>query len=403
MRFRLYRWLVPLVALTFAVSLPAQTLSRWTGTWAASPSPVPDREGAIAAPSTLRQIVHVTRGGTGVRVTFSNELGTDPLTLSGAHLGVRAQGSSLVPGTDKPLAFDGGASITIPPGAVAVSDPVTMDVATLTDLAITLVLPAQPLHVITQHDLGLQTNFEGPGDQLANPEITGAKPLDHWRFLKNVEVTGGRPGGAIVTLGDSITDGYRSTADNNRRWPDELARRLQADRRLSGWAVLNAGISGGRVLHDKAGPSALARFDRDVLSQSGVRYLIILEGINDIGRTDQPSEPGDAITTRQLIVGYEQMIERAHAHGIKVYGATLTPFVGAGYASPAGEAMRQAVNDWIRTSGRFDGVIDFDKVTRNPSNPSVMSSTADSGDHLHPGDAGYKLMGDSIDLKLFQP
>ncbi len=204
-----------------------------------------------------------------------------------------------------------------------------------------------------------------------------------------------------MTVGDSITDGFRSTSDQNRRWPDVLAQRLQGDKHLSGLGVLNEGISGNRILHDKAGPSALARFDRDVLSQSNVRYLIILEGINDIGRTAQPNEPGDPITTQQLLGSYDQLIERAHAHGIKVYGATLTPFLGAGYASPAAEAMRQAANTWIRTSGHFDGVVDFDKATRSPTQPSVLSPEADCGDHLHPSDAGYRLMGDSVDLKLF--
>ncbi len=351
----------------------------------------------------MRQIVHVSRGGEQVRVTFTNELGTDSLIIAGAHLALRTQGSSVAPGSDRALSFGGEPSVTIPPGAVAVSDAVVEKVAPMSDLAISLLLPSQPLHTVTAHYLGLQTNFEGPGDQLAGAEISTAKPFGEWRFLKNVEVSGGVPSGTVVTLGDSITDGYKSTADTNRRWPDLLAQRLQADRKLAGLGVLNEGISGNRVLHDKAGPNALARFDRDVLSQSRVRYLVVMEGINDIGRTDKPIDLGDPITAQQLILGYEQIIARAHAHGIQVYGATLTPFLGADYATPAGETMRQTANAWIREKGHFDGVLDFDKVTRDPAQPGVFSSAADSGDHLHPGDAGYAAMANSIDLSMFKP
>ncbi len=403
MGVRMVRWLSPLVALPLLCTAGTEAQTGWVGTWAAAPSAVPYRDGAIASLTTLREIVHVSRGGTQARVTLSNELGTDPLIVTGAHLAIRTQGGSVAPGSDHALSFGGQPSITIPAGAVAVSDPLQTRVAALSDLAITLLLPPQPLHVVTQHDLGLQTNFEGAGDQLTNNNIGAARPIAQWRFLKSVEVNGGSHGAAIVTLGDSITDGYKSTPDANRRWPDVLAQRLQADKKFKALGVLNEGISGNRLLHDGAGPNALARFDRDVLSQGGVRYLILLEGINDIGRTDQPNAPDDPITAQAIIVSYGQIIDRAHAHGVEVFGATLTPFLGAGYASPSGEAMRQTVNTWIRTSGRFDSVIDFDKVTGDPANPSVFSPVADSGDHLHPGDAGYKAMGDSIDLKLFQP
>lgn len=373
----------------------------WVGTWGAAPSLAVNDRGALAAETTLREIVHVSRGGSSVRVTLTNELGTDPLTVSGARVAARAQGNTLVPGSDHALTFGGEPSIVIPPGAVAVSDPVDMKVAALSDLAITLLLPAQPLHAITVHNLALETNYQATGDQLAGVSLEDASPIAQWRFLKNVEVSGAQRDGAIIAFGDSITDGHKSTPNGNDRWPDELARRIQADKSLSGLGVMNEGISGNRILHDIAGPNGLARFDRDVLSQSGVRYLIILEGINDIGRTAQPRNPGDEVTTQQIIVALGQMIERAHAHGIKVYGATLTPFVGATYQTAAGETMRQAVNTWIRTSGRFDGVIDFDKATRDPANPSMFLPAFDSGDHLHPGVAGYKAMGDSIDLKLF--
>ncbi len=380
----------------------AATAQEWTGTWAAAPSAANVESGSLAAETTFREIVHVSRGGTAVRVTFTNELGTDSLRISAAHLGVRAQGSTLVPGSDRPLLFGGHTEITIPPGAVAVSDPVDMKLEAQADLAITLDLPAQPLHTITAHSLALTTNYQTTGNEVLSTALPDAKPMTQWRFLKNVEVSGGgATEGAVVTFGDSITDGYRSTPDTNRRWPDVLAQRFQSEKHLRSVGVLNEGISGNRVLHDGAGPNALARFDRDVLSQSGVRYVVVLEAINDIGHTVQPRKPEDVITAEQVIVGYEQMIARAHAHGIKVYGATLTPFLGANYASPVGEAMRQTVNTWIRTPGHFDAVIDFDKLTRDPANPSSMLPAFDSGDHLHPSDAGYKAMGENIDLHLF--
>ena len=206
---------------------------------------------------------------------------------------------------------------------------------------------------------------------------------------------------SIVAFGDSITDGALSTRDANARWPDDLARRLQANKKTANLGILNQGIGGNRILHDVTGPNALARFDRDVLAQAGVKYLIILESINDIGHAQDPVKPYDVVTAEDLIVGLRQLATRAHTHGIKVYGATLTPYVGAKYASPAGEAMRQAVNKWIRTTNQLDGFIDFDKATQDPPTPTVFSPAADSGDHLHPADAGYKIMADSIDLSLF--
>ena len=204
-----------------------------------------------------------------------------------------------------------------------------------------------------------------------------------------------------MTFGDSITDGALSAPDANRRWPDDLFQRLHADKKTANLSILNEGISGNRLLYDGAGPNAVARFDRDLLAQSGVKYLIVLEAINDIGRIPKAGDPESTVTAANLIFAYSQMITRAHQYGIKVYGATLTPYVGAKYASAAGEQVREAVNQWIRTPGNFDGVIDFDKATQDPANPTVFSSTADSGDHLHPADAGYKVMSDSIDLKLF--
>ena len=380
---------------------PAADAGYWVGTWAAAPVALKNASGTLADATTLREIVHTSRGGSRARVTLTNELGTDSLTISAAHLALRGEGSGILPGSDHPLTFSGQSSVTIPPGAVAVSDPISVKLPATGDAVVSLSLPAQQLHTITAHALALETNYATPGDESGAVNLPAATPLKQWRFLKSIEVSSEAGDGSIVTLGDSITDGTHSTPDTDRRWPDVLARRLQTSEAYRGLGVLNEGIGGNRILHDGAGPNALARFDRDVLSQAGVRYLIILEGINDIGRTTAPHTPEDAVTAGQVIGGLTQLIERAHTHGIKVYGATLTPFVGAGYSSPAAEVMRQAVNTWIRTSGRFDAVIDFDKVIRDSAVPDHFAAAFDSGDHLHPNDAGYKAMGESIDLTLF--
>jgi lysophospholipase L1-like esterase len=267
---------------------------------------------------------------------------------------------------------------------------------------VSIYLPEQPIDDTTCHDLGMSTNYIAPGDETAVVSLSDARPIKSWCFLKGIEVAADSEAASIVTLGDSITDGAQSTVDTNSRWPDVLAERLQADKKTAHLSVLNEGISGNRLLHDHAGPNALSRLDRDVIAQNGVKYLIVLEGINDIGNTAQPHNRWDLISAQDVIFALAQIATRAHEHGIKVYGATLTPYKGAGYYSDAGEKMREDVNQWIRTGGAFDGVIDFDQVTRDPNNPLVFSQQADSGDHLHPGDAGYKMMGSAIDLSLFR-
>lgn len=382
---------------------PASRQTQWVGTWAASPVGVPNGSGAIAGKELLYETVHVSRGGSQVRVILTNEFGTESLAVDALHVELRGGDGQPVRGSEHSVSFVGQPGTVIPAGAVAVSDPVAMQLPPLSDLVISLSLPAQPQHVVTTHSLGLQTNYEAHGDALTPAPPPEARPFMQWRYLKSVEVEGPEPtAAAVVTLGDSITDGHKSTPDANRRWPDVLARRLQADPRGRELGVLNEGISGNRLLHDGAGPNALARLDRDILSQDGVRYLIVIEGINDIGHTAQPRTPDDPVTAQAIIAGLTQIIERAHAHGIAVYGATLTPFLGAGYASPAGEIMRETVNTWIRSGGRFDGVIDFDRMLRDPANPGHFLPAFDSGDHLHPSDAGYKAMGEGIDLKLFE-
>jgi lysophospholipase L1-like esterase len=374
----------------------------WVGTWAEAPYAAPNTDAAFgAADVTLRQIVHVSLGGSRVRIVLSNEFGLDPLTIGAAHIALAEKGSAIALATANALTFSGKSSITIPPGAAAVSDPADLKLPALSDLAVSIFLPAQAMRQRTFHNFAAQTNYLATGNVVGEKKFEDAKTLTTWNFLTAVDVVGAANDAAIVTLGDSITDGARGTIDTNGRWPDVLARRLQAEKKTAGLGVLNEGIGGNRVLYDGTGPSALARFDRDVLAQAGVKYLILMESINDIGNATSPIAPKDPVTAEQLIAGLQQLVERAHIHGIKVFGATLTPFVGARYQSPAGETMRTAVNDWIRSSKSLDGVIDFDMVTRDASNPSLFSKTADSGDHLHPGDAGYKAMGDSIDLKLF--
>jgi lysophospholipase L1-like esterase len=354
-----------------------------------------------SADTTYREIVHVSIGGPAVRVILTNEFGISSLTIGAANVALSTGGGNINPDSAAPLTFNGRPSITIPAGALAVSDPVNLKLPPTSDLAVSIFVPTQAIGEVTLHTFADQTSYTAPGN------VTGAKSLDaptniySWPFLKGVDVSADDKAAAIVTFGDSITDGAHSTRDGNARWPDVLARRLQADKKTAKLGVLNEGIGGNRVLHDNTGPNALARFDRDVLAQSGVKYLIIMESINDIGHAQDPNRPYDVVSVEDLIAGLSQLATRAHTHGIKVIGATLTPYVGAKYSSPAGETMREALNQWIRTTNQLDGVVDFDKVTRDPAKPNVFLPADDSGDELHPSDAGYKAMGESIDLKLF--
>jgi lysophospholipase L1-like esterase len=372
----------------------------WVGTWGASPMAMKIDE--PVANSTYRNIVHISLGGDTLRVQLTNEFGTTPLNIGAAHLALSAGAGKTQPGTDHALTFDGRPTVMIPAGGLVISDPVPLQAAAMADLVISVYLPDQPVASPTCHQLGSSTNYIAPGDVTAAAELENPRPLKSWCFVKGIDVRAAdKNAAAIVTLGDSITDGAASTPDANRRWPDDLAERLHADKKTANLAVLNEGISGNRLLYDGAGPNAIARFDRDVLAQSGVKYLIILEGINDIGRIPKTGDPESTITAPDLIFALNQLVTRAHQHGIKVYGATLTPYMGAGYSSPRGEEVRQAVNQWIRTGGVVDGVIDFEKAAQDPKNPAMFLPEYDHGDHLHPSDAGYKAMSDSIDLKLF--
>jgi len=388
-----------------ATAAPAATPAVPEQPAAANAAPRPPRPPQIVygtADTTLREIVHVSIGGPQVRVIFTNEFGTDPLTIAAAHVAISQGGSAINLVSAAGLTFGGHTSVIIPPGALVVSDPATVKVPAASDLVISLFLPAQTITHLSLHGSADQTSYTAPGNVVGAQALDSPTEIRSWPFVKGVDVKVPAQDAAIVAFGDSITDGAYAALNQNARWPDELARRLLADKRTAGLGVLNEGIGGNRILHDNTGPSALARFDRDVIAQSGVKYVIILEAINDIGHAYTTVRPYDVVSADDLIAGYVQMAERAHPHGIRVYIATLTPYVGAGYASPAGEQVRQALNQWIRTTNQIDGFIDFDKATQDPANPAMYLPAFDHGDHLHPSDPGYKAMGDAIDLKLFQ-
>jgi lysophospholipase L1-like esterase len=362
------------------------------------------RGGPLPAPinfsnQTLREIVHVSIGGDRVRVALSNAFGTSALAIGASHIALREKDAAIVAKSDRTLTFGGSPSVNIPPGAVVVSDPVSLTVPALADVAIDVYLPgdtAASTSPLTTHASALQTSYVFAGNQTGKIDLPEPTTTSAWFFLARVEVAAPQQVGAVVTIGDSITDGSRSTPNTNNRWPDHLARRLQAQRMTIG--VLNEGIAGNRTLSDGAGVSLLARFDRDVLAQAGVTHAVVFESINDIGLGRANPCPSAA----DLIAAQQQLIERAHARGIKIFGATLTPFEGAAYWTAEGEAKRQALNTWIRTGKAYDGVIDFDAAVRDPSAPTKLQSQFNPGDNLHLNDAGYQAMANAIDLALFK-
>ena len=388
---------------------------RWVGTWSAAMH-APSAGFGEEFPSqffefdnqTVRQIVRTSVGGDQVRVRLANTFGDAPLVIGAARLALRDADERIDPASDRLLTFSGSPSITIPPGALAVSDPVALTVPILSELAVSIFFP-KPTTSTTVHAFAFQTNYVSPaGDFTAEAAMPVETTIQSWAFLTGIDVTVAEPTAVIVALGDSITDGAMSTPDTNQRWPDILAERLSTDSGQSAMAVLNAGIGGNRLLNDPtegfefAGPNALARFERDVLGQPGVTHLIVFEGINDIGMPALAGDPAEFVSADDLIAGLRQIAERAHEHGIVAFGATITPFAGAMYFTDEGEAIRQSVNDWIRTGGAFDAVLDFDEVVRDPQQPARLNSAFDSGDHLHPNDAGFAAMGESIDLVLFR-
>jgi lysophospholipase L1-like esterase len=373
----------------------AGTPGEWTGTWYAPPVMAST---LTFNDQTIREIVHISIPGTRIRVRLTNLFGTGLLPIGEAHVAIRASGSSIVPGTDRALTFGGATSVNIPAGAPMLSDPVDLETRIFDDVAVSIYFPTDT-GGSTVHGTGVQTSYiSGPGDYTADEQFPEAMTTTSRYFLAGVEVTPTVPYRAVVTLGDSITDGTRSTPDTNNRWPDHLAVRLYENQQTM--AMLNAGISGNRILRDGAGPNAPARFDRDVLVQQGVTHVTLLESINDIGQNCL--NPDQGVTVDQLMVGIRQLIARAHEKHLKFIGATMTPFEGAAYFCESGEVQREAINDWIRFGGEVDGVIDFDAAVRDPANPRRFLPFFDSGDHLHPNDYGYTVMAESIDLSLFQ-
>ncbi|UZK67217.1 SGNH/GDSL hydrolase family protein [Sphingomonas sp. M1-B02] len=386
----------------------AQSREHWVGSWATSQM-VPTAENIAPTEdltdATLRQIVRISIGGKQLRIRFSNAFGTAPLEIGAASVALSAAHDSarIQPATLRRLQFAGHPSATIPAGADYWSDPVDLPVAAGADLAISLYLPTAPDRQ-TSHPGARAHIHLVHGQQVEAADLPGAKTSTRWYFIGGVETDS--PGAsALVILGDSITDGYGVQPNTNLRWPDRLIERMRANAATRNMAVLNAGIGGNRLRLDGAGPNALARFDREVLSVPGVTHLLIVEGINDLGTLtrDAPATPAQhAALVREMIGVFQQMVARARAHGIKAIGGTIMPDGGSEYYHPdaANEAGRAAVNAWIRTPGNFDAVVDFDKAMRDPAKPTLLRAELDSGDGLHPSMAGYKAMADAVPLAL---
>jgi len=398
-------------ALMLAQPALAATPEHWVASWGAAQQ-VPEAANLLPEAdmqdATLRQVVHLSVGGKTVRVRFSNAFGTQALTIDAAHVARSADKASakIVPGTDRALTFDGRSAISIPPGADYLSDPVSLDAPALSSLAISIHLPQAPAGE-TGHPGSRATSYFVHGDHTADADLPGAGHVDHWYQLTGVEVAAAPAAATIVAFGDSITDGHGATTNGDDRWPDNLAARLQASAKTRSLAVVNVGIGGNHLLTDGLGPNALARLDRDLFARPGAKTMILLEAINDLGklsREEVRTREMHASLVADLIAAYRQMILRAHGQGVKVIGCTLTPYVGSDYYHPDGpsEADRQALNDWIRTSGMFDAVVDFDKAVRDPAHPERMLPAYDSGDHLHPSAAGYKVMADMIPLEVLR-
>jgi lysophospholipase L1-like esterase len=380
--------------------------------WGASPSPQLEaaqmRQDRLAFDNqTIREIIHTSIGGDTVRVRLSNAFGKETVEVGSAHIALSAKQSEIVPGSGHVLTFGGRPTAFIPPNAILVSDPVKLNIPSANNVTISLFLP-KPTMGSGIHYAAQQTAYIGQGDLSSAPSIPNATTIESWVFLSDLDVLAPERATTLVAFGDSITDGARSTVDANHRWPNILSDRLLARRGAKEIGILDAGIGGNRILHDAAtnirfGVNGLARFDRDVLAQPGTEYVIVLEGINDLGHAGTSAPISETVSAEDLIVGLKQMIAKAHESGLKIFGATLAPFEGAanGYFTPEKEIKRKAINEWIRTGKAFDGVVDFDQALRDPTHPDRMMAAYDSGDHLHPNDAGYKAMADAIDLSLF--
>ena len=359
--------------------------------------PIPER----IENQTVRMLIRTTIGGKQVRVQLSNAQGYDPVAIGSVHVALHGQGSGIVAGSDRTATFGGQARVELQPGAVIVSDPIDLAVPQLSTLAISLYVP-EKVAQLTVHPLGLHTTYLAPGDLTSATSLAHARECNSYFWLTGVAVLAPGDTQAIAALGDSITDGYATTPNAEHAWPSVLFERSMARRPGGNRSVVNLGISGNRVLRDGSGTSALARFDRDILSRPGVRWIIFLEGINDISFPAIPGAPaGDHISAEDLIAGYRKLIEKAHLHGIKIVAGTILPWEGVWTYTPQGEAIRQRVNQWIRSGKAFDNTVDFDAVTRDPTHPTRLNPEFDSGDHVHPNDAGNRAMAEAIDLSFF--
>jgi lysophospholipase L1-like esterase len=389
-----------------ATAQPARQGLGWGATWAASPHAPTEAFGPSWGPAgfddhTVRQVVRISEGGAAVRIRLSNAYGTSPLVVTGATVAHAADGAAVRPNTVRHLTFRGHRSVTVPVGGDVVGDLAPLPVAPLSRVAVTLYL-AGKTGPATGHVFASATSWRASGDHRADVAADAfAETSSSWFYLSAVEVVDFTPRReVVVAFGDSITDGAASTVDADNRYPDELAERLGGRR-----AVVNAGIGGNRVLNDSAcfGEKATSRFERDALAQPDVRTVILLEGINDIGFPHFAFEcttPNPEVTAAELIAGYRELIGKAHARGVRIVGGTLLPFKGAGYFTEQGEAVRDRVNAWIRTSGEFDAVVDFDRALADPADPDVLRPAYDSGDRLHPNDAGYRAMAEAVDLSV---
>ena len=400
-----------ILLLAFAVPVAAAPApSVWIATWGASQQ-IPEPQNALPPESlrdaTIREIFHLSAGGPSLRVHLSNAFGITPLHLTSVHIArpLSPASSSIDPATDRALTFSGAPDVTIPPGAEYVSDPIDYPVSPLADVAVTFHLDVPPKQQ-TGHPGSRATTWYVHGDSTAAPELTNPHHIDHWYFVTAIDVLAPAGAASVVALGDSITDGHGATTNGNDRWTDVLAARLQHLPATRNIGVSNQGIGGNHLLTDGLGPNVLARFDRDVLAPAGVRWLIVFEGVNDLGglaRLAEAPAAEHAALVQRVLAAYAQVIARAHAHGLRVIGATITPYTGSNYyhPGPLSEADRVAVNQWIRTPGHFDAVVDFDQVVRDPQQPNSLLPAYDSGDHLHPSPDGYRAMGDAIPLTLF--
>jgi lysophospholipase L1-like esterase len=403
--------------------------ARWVGTWMSSVTkptgarrdPL-EKTGLTKGNMTVRDVVHVSLGGRLIRVRISNEYGSATLKVGAAHVGRSAmveapagapaevgtgratKQDEVVAGTDRALTFAGSGSVEIPAGRDVWSDPVKLDVPLQSSLTVSVYVPLQAIADVTYHLVATSTNFLAPGDQTAAASLAGAIPERSWFFVSGVDVMAPADGRAVVVIGDSISDGNISTVDANRRWPDDLARRLEADAKTKDVAVLNAGVAGGRVLYPQTGPGYVARFEKDALEQDGVKYVIVEGGLNDIVHATMEPDSKQIVTADDILAGLKKLIAMAHAHGVKVYGGTCTPMGGSKNSSPAGEAMRLKVNAWIRSGQGYDAWFDWDKAVRDPAKPDSLRAEfgGERSGHIHMYDVGYQAMADAIDLTKFE-